>query len=74
MIRKMTVCLSVIGLILAGCVNQGAQLTEQEKKYAADTSLCNAATMQIDGEPQAFAQCMALHGWPLPPPPPRLTR
>jgi hypothetical protein len=74
MIRKMTVCLSVIGLILTGCANQGVQLNEQEKKYTADTSLCNASTMRMDGEPWAFAQCMASRGWPLRPPSPGVTQ
>jgi hypothetical protein len=74
MMRKMTVCLGVIGLIFAGCANQGAQLTEQEKKYSADTSVCNAATMGMGGELGAFEQCMASRGWPLPPPRPLLTR
>jgi hypothetical protein len=72
--RKMTVWLGVIGLMLAGCANQGVQLNEQEKKYAADTSLCNAATMRMAGEPRAFAQCMASRGWALPPALPHLTQ
>jgi hypothetical protein len=77
MIRKMTVCLSVIaiGLILSGCPDRMAQPTPEEKKYADDTSFCRVSTQDVPEQPEAFAVCMAARGWrervPLPPPRPR---
>jgi hypothetical protein len=75
MMRRMLGCISMIGLLLAGCAGQGAPPTDPERQYADDTSFCRAATLQMVGNPEAFDQCMAARGWPQrpPTPPPRVT-